>query len=78
MEISNEGMPISIAKHFIISGCAETIRYYAGWATKISGSTVNLSLPDERGKGLSALPIMLSVSRSPSELWLPSRLGTCP
>ena len=49
MEILNEGMPISIAKHFIISGCAETIRYYAGWATKISGSTVNLSLPDERG-----------------------------
>ena len=77
MEILNEGMPISIAKHFIISGCAETIRYYAGWATKISGSTVNLSLPDERGRMPLARPIMLSVSRSPSVLWPPSRLGTC-
>jgi len=49
LEILNEGLPIAIGKHFIVHGLAETIRYYAGWCTKIGGHTTDLSLPDERG-----------------------------
>jgi phenylacetaldehyde dehydrogenase len=56
MEILNEGMPISLAKHFVVSGIVESIRYYAGWATKITGRTVNLSLPDERQAAELGLP----------------------
>ncbi len=51
MEALNQGKPINVAKHLDVEGSAETLRYYSGWCTKIEGTTVPLSWPDERGDG---------------------------
>lgn len=49
MEALNQGKPIGVAKHLDMLGSAETLRYYAGWCTKLEGTTVPVSWPDERG-----------------------------
>ncbi|MCS5688886.1 MAG: aldehyde dehydrogenase family protein [Acidimicrobiales bacterium] len=49
MEALNQGKPVGIAKHLDVEGSAETLRYYSGWCTKIEGTTVPVSWPDERG-----------------------------
>ena len=51
MEVANLGMPIHIAQSFVIDNAVASLRYYAGWATKIEGRTVTLGLPDMRGDG---------------------------
>ena len=51
MEALNQGKPVGIAKELDVLGSAETLRYYAGWCTKIEGTTVPVSWPDERGEG---------------------------
>jgi acyl-CoA reductase-like NAD-dependent aldehyde dehydrogenase len=47
LETLDNGMPFRMAKFGGVSGAAESLRYHAGWATKIAGATVNLSMPGE-------------------------------
>ena len=51
MEVMNQGKPIELARHLDVAGAAESLRYYAGWCTKIEGiTTADLSFPDMRGE----------------------------
>jgi acyl-CoA reductase-like NAD-dependent aldehyde dehydrogenase len=47
LETLDNGMPFRMAKFGGVFGAAESLRYHAGWATKIGGSTINLSFPGE-------------------------------
>ena len=51
LEVANQGLPISVAREFVIPGVIETFRYYAGWCTKLTGMTSHVSLPDQRPAG---------------------------
>src|SRR6185436_2881785 len=46
-ETLDNGMPFRMAKFGGVLGAAESLRYHAGWATKLQGATVNLSMPGE-------------------------------
>lgn len=48
LETLNQGMPLPLARVLAAFGPAEAIRYYAGWCTKIEGTTSPLSLQDPR------------------------------
>lgn len=43
LEVLDTGKPIADAEAYDIPGCAATIRYFAGWADKIEGSTIPTS-----------------------------------
>jgi phenylacetaldehyde dehydrogenase len=47
LETLDNGMPFRMARMVVTFGAAESLRYHAGWATKIGGETVNLSVPGE-------------------------------
>ncbi|HTU66692.1 MAG TPA: aldehyde dehydrogenase family protein [Steroidobacteraceae bacterium] len=47
LETLDNGMPFRMAKFGGVFGAAESLRYHAGWATKIGGATINLSMPGE-------------------------------
>ena len=47
LETLDNGMPFRMARMVATFGAAESLRYHAGWATKIGGETVNLSVPGE-------------------------------
>jgi phenylacetaldehyde dehydrogenase len=47
LESLDNGMPIMMAKFGGVMGAAEAIRYNAGWATKITGETIDPSWPGE-------------------------------
>ena len=47
LETLDNGMPYRMARFMAIGGAAESLRYHAGWATKISGETINISAPGE-------------------------------
>ena len=47
LETLDNGMPFRMAKFGGVLGAAESLRYHAGWATKLQGATVNLSMPGE-------------------------------
>ena len=51
MEVLNQGKPLELATHLDLHGSAETLRYYAGWATKLEGTTLDISFPDFRPAG---------------------------
>ena len=44
LESLDAGKPVAVARALDIPFTAEILRYYAGWATKLSGKTFNLSL----------------------------------
>jgi acyl-CoA reductase-like NAD-dependent aldehyde dehydrogenase len=46
LESQDNGQPLPIARDVNVAGTIEHFRYYAGWATKLEGSTVALSNPD--------------------------------
>lgn len=46
-ETLDNGMPFMMAKFAGVMGAAETLRYNAGWATKITGETMQVSWPGE-------------------------------
>lgn len=46
-ETLDNGMPFMMAKFAGVMGAAETLRYNAGWATKITGETMQISWPGE-------------------------------
>lgn len=48
LETLNQGMPLALARVLAGHGPAEAIRYYAGWCTKLEGTTTDLSIPDLR------------------------------
>lgn len=45
LETKDQGQPIAISTNVSIPFAAEVFRYYAGWATKIEGQQVPLSIP---------------------------------
>jgi phenylacetaldehyde dehydrogenase len=47
LETLDNGMPFRMARMAATFGAAESLRYHAGWATKIGGETRNLSVPGE-------------------------------
>ena len=47
LESLDNGMPFRMAKFGGVFGAAESLRYHAGWATKIHGATINLSMPGD-------------------------------
>ena len=47
LESINSGKPLVFCKMGDVVGIAEMARYMAGWATKIGGETINVSLPGE-------------------------------
>ncbi|MFT4029291.1 MAG: aldehyde dehydrogenase family protein [Protaetiibacter sp.] len=52
LESLDSGKPITPTRNGDIPGTAEIFRYYAGWATKISGQTRDLTLPQAFGMTL--------------------------
>ena len=51
LEVLNQGKPIALARQLDVAGAAESLRYYAGWCTRIEGmTTADLSFPDMRGE----------------------------
>jgi len=47
LESLDNGMPLDIARGILLPGCAEWFRYMAGWANKIAGQVIPVSLPGE-------------------------------
>jgi acyl-CoA reductase-like NAD-dependent aldehyde dehydrogenase len=47
LETLDNGMPFRMAKFGGVSGAAESLRYHAGWATKLHGATIDLNMPGE-------------------------------
>lgn len=47
LETLNTGKPIRIARELDVRMSVETLRYFAGWATKLNGETRDLSLPGD-------------------------------
>jgi len=45
LETEDQGQPLGISRTISIPNAIEHFRYYAGWATKIHGTTVPLSMP---------------------------------
>ncbi|WP_158726798.1 aldehyde dehydrogenase family protein [Tomitella fengzijianii] len=45
LEALDNGKSVGIATAVDVAWAADVFRYYAGWATKIEGSTVNVSMP---------------------------------
>ncbi len=52
LEVLNQGKPLGLAQGLDVGGSAETLRYYAGWPTKLHGTTSQLSAPDERAESI--------------------------
>jgi acyl-CoA reductase-like NAD-dependent aldehyde dehydrogenase len=46
LETRDQGQPIGISRMVSVGGAAEHVRYYAGWVTKIQGSTNPVSFPE--------------------------------
>jgi aldehyde dehydrogenase (NAD+) len=47
LEVLDSGMPITLARTGLVPRAAEQVRYYAGWATKIHGETIDNSAPGD-------------------------------
>src|SRR4051794_5341798 len=47
LETLDNGMPFRMAKFGGVFGATESLRYHAGWATKMHGATINLSTPGD-------------------------------
>ncbi len=45
LEVLDNGLPVTFARQGMIPMVAELLRYYAGWATKVHGDTVENSVP---------------------------------
>ena len=47
LETLDNGKPLRVARAVDVASSAERLRYYSGWATKLSGKTVDVSLPGD-------------------------------
>ena len=45
IETLDNGKPLNLARAIDVAGTAEKFRYYAGWATKLTGNTIDVSMP---------------------------------
>ncbi|MBI2784296.1 MAG: aldehyde dehydrogenase family protein [Gammaproteobacteria bacterium] len=76
IETLDNGKPLKAARNIDIPSSAEKLRYYAGWATKLHGTTADVSLPGDwhaytlrEPVGVAALivpwnfPLMMAVSK---------------
>lgn len=45
LETLDQGQPLGLSTHISVPNAVEHFRYYAGWATKITGVTTPLSIP---------------------------------
>jgi phenylacetaldehyde dehydrogenase len=45
IETLDNGKPLKLARMIDVAGAAEKLRYYAGWARKLTGQTLDVSLP---------------------------------
>ncbi|MCY3610251.1 MAG: aldehyde dehydrogenase family protein [Gemmatimonadetes bacterium] len=50
MEVLNQGKPLPVARGLDVKAPVQTLRYYAGWATKIEGTTVDLAPVEPAGR----------------------------
>lgn len=50
VETLDNGMPLWMATHLDVSGAIGVYRYFAGWPTKLTGDTVEVSAPPGMGK----------------------------
>jgi phenylacetaldehyde dehydrogenase len=57
LETLQSGKLINIARAFEVEQAAHFLRYYAGWATKITGQTITPSLPSFAGERYSAFTL---------------------
>jgi phenylacetaldehyde dehydrogenase len=57
IETSKSGKIIQISRAFEVDQAAHFLRYYAGWATKISGQTITPSLPSFAGERYTAFTL---------------------
>ena len=57
IETCQSGKIIQIARAFEVDQAAHFLRYYAGWATKISGQTITPSLPSFAGERYTAFTL---------------------
>lgn len=46
LETRDQGQPLGISREVSVRGAAEHLRYYAGWVTKLQGTTNPISFPD--------------------------------
>ncbi|UJW31305.1 aldehyde dehydrogenase family protein [Saccharothrix sp. AJ9571] len=46
LETRDQGQPIGISRQVSVTGAAEHLRYFAGWVTKLQGTTNPVSFPD--------------------------------
>jgi acyl-CoA reductase-like NAD-dependent aldehyde dehydrogenase len=46
LETTDQGQPLPVSAGFSVPNAVEHLRYYAGWATKITGVTTPVSVPD--------------------------------
>ncbi|QLQ98064.1 aldehyde dehydrogenase family protein [Providencia alcalifaciens] len=54
LETLSSGKTIQLSRFLEVGSAAQFLRYFAGWATKISGETLNVSLPSFNGEKYSA------------------------
>jgi phenylacetaldehyde dehydrogenase len=47
LETLDNGKPLRVARAIDVASSAEKLRYYSGWATKLAGKTVDVSLPGD-------------------------------
>jgi phenylacetaldehyde dehydrogenase len=47
LETLNCGKPLAVARNFEVTAAVSTLRYNAGWATKLNGETRDVSLPGD-------------------------------
>lgn len=47
LEVLDNGKPYRVARRGDLPSASEHFRYYAGWATKIEGSTIPVSIPNQ-------------------------------
>lgn len=52
IEALDNGKPVVMARHVDVALAVDFLRYMAGWATKIEGSTMEVSVPLMRGREL--------------------------
>ena len=76
LEVLNQGKPLGLAQALDVGGSADTLRYYAGWPTKLHGITAQLSAPDERLTQIGP-SVRTSTTTSVSASWQRSCHGMC-
>ena len=58
LESIDNGKSVAVAKAVDVTWAAEIFYYYAGWATKIEGRTIPVSVPWAPGAGSTPSPLV--------------------